>query len=163
MSKYERVTTESEIARQSLLLKETLEKLSKGSLSESTEKLLERLLSEMERANFVAEQALRASQEAYKELSDKMATGLQAIAEKPVQSFPELPSPPEPIDVERLLSGIVEAIPKPEPVKPVDVVGIVKQVAELSKQEKKTSYTFEIERNHSGVLTSIKAVPDEES
>jgi len=46
--------------------------------------------------------------------------------------------------------------------KPLDVVGIIKQVMEMSQKRESPSYTFEVERNHSGVLTKIKAIPDEE-
>ena len=50
-----------------------------------------------------------------------------------------------------------EAIPPP----PLDVEGLVESIFKLTnKTEVKPTYTFKIERNHSGVLTGITANPN---
>ena len=49
-----------------------------------------------------------------------------------------------------------EATPPP----PLDVEGLVESIFKLTnKTEVKPTYTFKIERNHSGVLTGITATP----
>lgn len=51
-----------------------------------------------------------------------------------------------------------EAIPPPPP---LDVEGLVESIFKLTnKTEVKPTYTFKIERNHSGVLTGITATPE---
>lgn len=62
---------------------------------------------------------------------------------------------------EREIEKMVEGMSTPPP--PLDVEGLIEQIFKLTnKVEVKPTYTFSIERNHSGVLTGITATPSGE-
>ena len=127
--------------------------------NKSLEDKLEVLTAELKKANEQRQEMLRASQESSKAFQEKVVASLGEIANIKLEASQEVS---EPVDVEALLEGMAKLMPEPTPlpapIEQIDIEGIIKQVLEYSKQEAPT-YTFDIERNHSGVLTGITAIP----
>lgn len=103
----------------------------------------------------------RASQEASQAFYKEAIASLGEIAKIKLEA---IQGASEGVDVQALLEGMAKLIPEPAPmpapVEPVDIEGIIRQVFELTKKQP-PKYTFNIERNHSGVLVGITATPEE--
>lgn len=157
MSRYKKVEEEKPSA-DSLLLKEVLSDIaSKPSID--NKEVFEKIASSIEKAGQQQLEAYQKAQEAFLEQARAMVASVSNIKLEASQEVSE------PVDVEALLEGMAKLIPEPAPmpapVEPIDIEGIIKQVLEYSKKEAPT-YTFNIERNHSGVLVGITATPEGE-
>jgi hypothetical protein len=96
----------------------------------------------------------RASQEASKARSDQLASAIASIELNVSESSSE------PLDVQPIVEALKSIKLQPQEVPQIDVEGLVEKIFNLTNKEKPTpTYNFEIERNASGVLVGIKAIP----
>lgn len=99
----------------------------------------------------------RASQEASRAQSELVANAIASIELNVSQS------PSEPVDVQPIVEALGKLTPAPQQVQEVpqiDVEGLVEKIFNLTNKETTVpTYDFQIERNASGVLVGIKAIP----
>lgn len=143
-----------------LLLKQALEDIASKEPVDNRD-VLEELVSKAEESNRQQAAQLEAYQKAQEAFLEQARAMVASVSNIKLEASQEVS---EPVDVEALLEGMAKLIPEPAPmpapVEPIDVEGIIRQVFELTKKQP-PKYTFNIERNHSGVLVGITATPEE--
>ena len=164
MSMYKKKEETKGPSQDSLLLKQALESIKESLPTSDTSSLEEKVAMLAEKFDKMVETSKehhRVSQEASKSFYQEAIASLKSIANIKLEASQEVS---EPVDVEALLEGMAKLIPEPAPmpapIEPIDVEGIIRQVFELTKKQP-PKYTFNIERNHSGVLVGITATPEE--
>lgn len=132
-TKFEKIAPRTGGTAEYMLLKETLEKATAGSLSASLEATVEALLEELRLARGQKDKELQQMKDIF------------------------LAIPKDTVDIEAIITKVGEL----HTAAPIDLTGIIEKIGELGERGETapTSYSFEIERSHSGLLTGITAKP----